>query len=195
MTSILGYITEMIPYLFVALPIIIIFRVIYNKINGYEKLHVYHEIGVVIFLLFMTALFSQTILTFLYTGPVVTRSFSNVNLIPFRVFLDNYYAITELNFWQPFIINFLGNICIFMPIGFMIPLLWKRFNRLWKVSLIGLSISLFIEITQLSQARSSDIDDLWLNTVGSMIGYCVYVVMKKYFPMGNHLFKKKKLQP
>lgn len=190
MTSILGYITQMIPYLFVALPIIIIFRIIFNKIRGYEKLHVYHEIGVVILLLFMTALFSQTILTFLYTGPVVTRSFSNINLIPFRVFQDNYYAITELNFWQPFIINFLGNICIFIPIGFMIPLLWSKFNRLWKVSLIGLSISLFIEITQLSQARSSDIDDLWLNTVGSILGYCVHIIIKKCFPKANHLFKK-----
>jgi len=193
MTTILGYIAEMIPYLFVALPIILITRIIYNKIRGYVKLQVYHEIGVVIFLLFMTALFSQTILTFLYTGPVVTRSFSNVNLIPFRVFQDNYYAITELNFWQPFIINFLGNICIFIPIGFMIPLLWNRFNRFWKVSLFGLSISLFIEITQLSQARSSDIDDLWLNTAGSMIGYCVYVNMKKYFPKVHRLFKKNKL--
>jgi len=193
MTTILGYIAEMIPYLFVALPIILITRFIYNKIRGYVKLHVYHEIGVVIFLLFMTALFSQTILTFLYTGPVVTRSFSNVNLIPFRVFQDNYYAITELNFWQPFIINFLGNICIFIPIGFMIPLLWSRFNRFWKVSLFGLCISLFIEITQLSQARSSDIDDLWLNTSGSMIGYCVYVYIKKHFPKVHLLFKKNKL--
>lgn len=193
MTTILGYIAEMIPYLFIALPIILITRIIYNKIRGYVKLHVYHEIGVVIFLLFMTALFSQTILTFLYTGPVVTRSFSNVNLIPFRVFQDNYYAITELNFWQPFIINFLGNICIFMPIGFMIPLLWSKFNRFRKVCLIGLSISLFIEITQLSQARSSDIDDLWLNTLGSMIGYYVYIVMKKRFPKTNHLFKNRKI--
>jgi len=191
MTIILGYIAKMIPYLFIALPIIVIFRVIYNKMRKQGKLHVYHEIGVVILLLFMTALFSQTILTFLYTGPVVTRPFSNVNLVPFRVFQDNYYAITELNFWQPFIINFLGNICIFMPIGFMIPLLWNRFNRFWKVAFIGLSISLFIEITQLPQARSSDIDDLWLNTVGSMLGYFVYYVMKKRFSKINYLFKRK----
>jgi glycopeptide antibiotics resistance protein len=190
MTEVLGYIGEMIPYLLIALPLVLIFRIIYNKLRGYEKVHLYHEIGVVVFLLFMTALFSQTILTFLYTGPVVTRSFSNVNLIPFRVFQDNYYAIKELNFWQPFIINFLGNICIFMPIGFMIPMLWNSFNRFWKVTLIGSSISLFIEITQLSQARSSDIDDLWLNTVGSMLGYCLYYGTKKYFPKVDYLFKK-----
>ena len=190
MTIILGYIAEMIPYLLIALPIILICRIIYNKMRRHKKPHVYHEIGVVIFLLFMTALFSQTILTFLYTGPVVTRPFSNVNFIPFRVFLDNYYAITELNFWQPFIINFLGNICIFIPIGFMIPLLWGSFNRLWKVALIGFGISLFIEITQLPQARSSDIDDLWLNTLGSLLGYGVYFIMRNVFPKGNRLFKK-----
>jgi glycopeptide antibiotics resistance protein len=192
MTTIIGYIWEMIPYLIIALPFILIFRVVYNKIRGVQKINGFHEIGVVAFLLFMTAVLSQTILTFLYTGPVVTRAFSNLNLIPFRVFQDNYYAITELNFWQPFIINFLGNICIFMPIGFMVPLLWNRFNKFWKVALIGLLISLFIETTQLSQARSSDIDDLWLNTVGSMLGYNAYRIVAKHFPSFTCLFKKEK---
>ncbi|MBE1554333.1 VanZ family protein [Sporosarcina limicola] len=191
MTAILSYIGAMLPYLLIALPVILIFRLFYNKFKGVEKVNHYHEIGVVIFLLFMTALFSQTILTFLYTGPVVTRSFSNVNIVPFRVFQDNYYAITELNFWQPFIINFLGNICIFIPIGFMLPLLWNKFNRFWKVSLIGLSISLFIEITQLTQARSSDIDDLWLNTLGSMIGYYIYFISKKCVPHLALIFKRR----
>ena len=41
---------------------------------------------------------------------------------------------------------------------------------------------LFIEITQLSQARSSDIDDLWLNTLGSMIGYVCIRHEKTTFP-------------
>ncbi len=190
MTAIIGYIGEMLPYMFIALPIILVFRIIYNKMRGFRKIQRYHEVGVVAFLLFMTALFSQTILTFLYTGPTVTRSFTNINVVPFRVFRDNYYAITELNFWQPFIINFLGNICIFMPIGFMIPLLWSRFNRFWKVILFGFGISFFIETTQLTQARSTDIDDLWLNTLGSMIGYGVYAHIRKYYPRIVELFAK-----
>ena len=190
MTSILGYIGAMLPYMGLALPIILFFRFVYNKIRGFNKLNRYHEIGVVLFLLFMTALFSQTIMTFLYTGPVINRSFSNVNVIPFRVFQNTYFAITELHFWQPFIINFLGNICIFMPIGFMIPLLWGRFNRFWKVSLMGFGISLFIETVQLTQNRSSDIDDLWLNTFGSMIGYVIYFLLKKRFTSIDSIFKK-----
>lgn len=182
MIAILGYIREMIPYMIIALPFIIIFRFIYNRLQGSDKPRLSREIGVVGFLLFMTALFSQTILTFLYTGPEVTRTFANINLVPFRVFRDNYYAISELNYWQPFIINFLGNICIFMPIGFMVPLLWSRFNRFWKVALIGFGISFFIETTQLAQARSTDIDDLWLNTLGSMIGYGLFSVTRRFYP-------------
>ncbi|WP_318614144.1 VanZ family protein [Sporosarcina sp. YIM B06819] len=182
MRAIIGYISEMIPYMIIVLPFILFFRLIYNRLRGFGKPRLFREIGVVGFLLFMTALFSQTILTFLYTGPTVTRSFANINLIPFRVFRDNYYAITELNYWQPLIINFLGNICIFIPIGFMVPLLWRRFNRFWKVTLVGFGISLFIETTQLTQARSTDIDDLWLNTLGAMLGYGAYALTRKFYP-------------
>jgi glycopeptide antibiotics resistance protein len=182
MIAIVGYISEMIPYMILVLPFILVFRFIYNKLRRFEKPNPTREIGVIGFLLFMTALFSQTILTFLYTGPNVTRTFANINIIPLRVFRDNYYAITELNYWQPFIINFLGNICIFIPIGYMIPLLWIRFNRFWKVAIIGFGISFFIETTQLTQARSSDIDDLWLNTSGSMIGYGMYCLTRSFYP-------------
>ena len=190
MTAILSYISAMIPYMIIALPIILLFRYIYNRMRGYRKPNAYHEMGVVAFSLFMTAVFSQTILTFLYTGPVVTRSFTNLNLVPFRVFVDNYHAISELQFWQPFIINFLGNIIIFMPIGFLIPLLWRKFNRFWKVTLTGFCISLFIETTQLTQARSSDVDDLWLNTLGCTLGYQTYIFIKKRMPQLENLFKK-----
>lgn len=180
----------MIPYMLIALPIIIVLRLILNKIRGFRKTNRLHELGIIGFLLFLTALFSQTIITSLYTGPIVTRSFTNINLIPFRVFRDNYYAITELNYWQPFIINFLGNICIFIPIGFIIPLLWQGFNRFWKVALVGLGISLFIETVQLTQLRSSDIDDLWLNTSGSMLGYLLYFQFIRFFPRIVANFKK-----
>lgn len=190
MHAIAGYIGDMIPYMMVVFPFILIIRYIYNKFRGTDKPQVAREIGVIGFLLFITALLSQTILTFLYTGPPVTRSFSAINLIPFRVFRDNYYAIIELHFWQPFIINFLGNICMFIPIGFLVPLLWHRFNRFWKVTLFGLGFSLFIETTQLTQARSTDIDDLWLNTLGSMIGYGIYYFVRRFFPRLISIFLK-----
>lgn len=190
MTAIFGYIGAMLPYLGIALPFVLISRFFYHKIRRSKRGNRTHEIGVILFQLYMIALFSQTIFAFLYTGPVVTRSFSNINLVPFRVFQDNYYAITELQTWEPVLINFLGNIIIFIPIGFMIPLLWKRFNRLWKVGLTGLGISLFIETMQLTQHRSSDIDDLWLNTLGSIFGCLLYLFIKKRFPLLMKKFAK-----
>lgn len=182
MNTIFHYISEMIPYIFLALPVILLFRYVYNKIRRNRKTTIYHEIGVISFLLFLTALFSQTIITSLYTGPVVNQLFTAINLTPFRVFQDTYYAITVNNHWQPFIINFLGNICIFIPIGFLVPLLWRSFEHFWKVSLLGLCISFFIETIQLTQLRSTDIDDLWLNTLGSIIGYLLFKLIKNKFP-------------
>lgn len=193
MNAILGYIGAMLPYMLIALPLILLFRYIHIKIRKNHIFSLPHEVGVVFFLLYMTAVFSQTILTFLYTGPEVTRQYSNVNLVPFRVFQDNYYAITELGLWQPFIINFLGNICIFIPIGFLLPLLWKGYNRFWKVTLMGFFISLFIETAQLRQARSSDIDDLWLNTVGAVVGYTFYKILSTNFSKVEIIFKKRKV--
>jgi len=172
----------MLPYLGAALPFILVYRFIYVKCKKSKPINLYHEMGVIVYLLFMVALFSQTILTSLYTGPAVANSFTNINITPFQVFHDTYYSVTVLNYWQPLVINFLGNIVIFMPIGFMVPLLWMRFNRFWKVSLFGFTISFFIETVQLTQMRSSDIDDLWLNTLGCMFGYTIYLVTKKVFP-------------
>ena len=37
MTTILGYIREMIPYMIIALPFILIFRFIYNKMRGFDE--------------------------------------------------------------------------------------------------------------------------------------------------------------
>lgn len=189
MNAIFGYLEDMIPYMILSLPAILIYRYVYYKIRKDSKVNMYHEIGVICFLLFLTALFSQTIIKSFPIGSSVTYSFNQVNLKPFQVLTDNYDAIS-LNIWQPFIINFLGNICIFIPIGFMAPLLWNKLNRTRKIALIGFGISLFIETTQLSQNRSSDIDDLWLNTLGSLIGYGLYVVTNKIFPQLTLKFKK-----
>ncbi len=39
--------------------------------------------------------------------------------------------------------------------------------------------SLFIEICQFPQARGTDIDDLWINTLGAIIGYAMYCLFAK----------------
>lgn len=80
-----------------------------------------------------------------------------------------------------------GNILIFIPIGIYMPYFIKKIN-LKKIIIIGLSSSLIIELTQLFintiltyNYRSVDVDDLILNTIGTIIGYGLYKIVYKKF--------------
>lgn len=182
MNSILGYTQEMGFYMILILPVIMIVRFVQLK-RSRVKTTFLHETGLAVFFMFLTGLLSQTILPSVQTdgGDVefVNGNHQAINLELFRVFTYTYNAIRYLDLWQPFLINFVGNIVIFIPIGFFLPLLWKRFDRAWRAIGMGFLLTLAIEILQLPQMRSSDVDDLWLNTLGASMGYILY----KGFPV------------
>ncbi len=190
MSKIIDYILNMLPYMLVSFPLIFLIRLIIVSVKGLGKrTTLWHEIGIQIFFLFLVGLASQTIIPALEIrahgiGIILSAPVGGVNLIPGKVFYDIWYEGTVHGYWMYFIINFLGNICMFIPIGFGLNLLWRE-QTLLKTALIGLGISLFIEICQFPQNRHSDIDDLWLNTLGAIIGYLIYKllnnVMQKFF--------------
>jgi glycopeptide antibiotics resistance protein len=98
-------------------------------------------------------------------------------MVPFRIFIEAYIeAFTNGNI-NYFIINFLGNIIMFMPIGFFIPLLWDITPK--KTILIGACFSASVEIIQLFLARGTDIDDLMLNTFGVLLGVIVFKILNR----------------
>ena len=68
---------------------------------------------------------------------------------------------------------------MFMPFGFLIPLLWNVSNK--KVIVIGFCSSLFIEFCQLFLTRGTDVDDLILNTIGTILGLLLYKMVYKKF--------------
>ena len=110
---------------------------------------------------------------------IVQTGKSEINLIPFKVIFDTYREVIQNGYINYFIINFLGNIIMFMPIGFFIPLLWNVSNK--KVVIIGFCFSLFIEICQLFLTRGTDVDDLMLNTIGVILGLLLYRFLYKKF--------------
>ena len=65
------------------------------------------------------------------------------------------------------------NVLLFMPFGFFLPLLWKRYGSFFRTLLAGFSVSLFIEGMQIFTYRASDINDLITNTLGTILGYCI----------------------
>lgn len=83
-----------------------------------------------------------------------------INFIPFSNEID--------------IVGYLQNILLFIPFGILIPFLWKKYDKVVHIFLSGFLFSMFIEVTQLLNNRSTDIDDLILNTIGGLIGYGIY---------------------
>ena len=82
------------------------------------------------------------------------------------------------------ICNILLNIILFMPYGYLMPELFsKRSFCLQKILLIGIIITLFIEMMQLVTHRGCfDLDDIFHNTLGVLLGYALghYAVRGKY---------------
>lgn len=79
-----------------------------------------------------------------------------------------------------FQLSFILNIFLFIPLGFLCPLLSKTFERARNIFLIGLGFSLFIEIAQLfTLYRATDINDLLTNVIGTMLGYLCFRVIAK----------------
>ena len=86
----------------------------------------------------------------------------NVNLIPFVDIRNDACA---------YIINSALNIILFMPLRFILPLLWSRFRSRKRIILAGFLFSLAIELSQLLNYRITDVDDLIMNSLGTWLGY------------------------
>ena len=89
----------------------------------------------------------------------------NINLIPFSEGVS---------------LGFVFNIFLFIPLGFLCPIISKRYQHVKNVFFIGCGLSVSIEIVQLfTLYRATDIDDLITNVVGTLIGYFCFRFVHK----------------
>lgn len=88
--------------------------------------------------------------------------------------------------WVMFLV--LANIGIFAPVGFFPALLWRRW-RWWKSLLVGLGSSAIIEFVQFFIGRSTDIDDVILNTLGALAGFWIFGLLRALLPTFIEKFK------
>ena len=129
-----------------------------------KLLTVYASIAIVTRLVYFP--FKCNILTekaFIYAS----RDIANIiNLTPLNCLKERYPG------WE---LNLFGNILMFIPVGMSWPFCFKKLDKVWKTVLAGFGYSLFIELTQLFVfGRSTDIDDLMLNTIGALIGALIF---------------------
>lgn len=111
-------------------------------------------------------------------GQIQPLVFDIATAYPFRVNLFPLVNLFDYDSKRDLLRNVIGNVAMFVPSGIVLPIIYKRLDSFIKVILAGGGISLCIEIIQLPfSVRASDIDDLFLNTVGVMLGYGIYALI------------------
>lgn len=136
-----------------------------KKIQKKEEKKPWHTAGVLLFAFLLAGIITVTGVPAIYHF----QFDANINVIPMvDIFTD---------FSQYF-----KNMLLFVPFGFLLPLLWKRERLVEKTVSIGFLFSLFIELIQLFSFRATDIDDLLMNTLGTWGGYLLFKVILKIMP-------------
>lgn len=172
------YIRELCKIELMALPVYLLLR---RPWKNWSK----REAALGVFVLFMMGLLPlafqgeyDTPSIMFHRACVRLQTGEGINLVPFSSIMS-YFRYYDRDY---FLVNFWGNIVMFIPWGFGLVLLWERKQRICSVILHSLALTFFIETVQLFIGRSVDVDDLILNFSGSFLGAVLYFVLRKIFP-------------
>ncbi len=176
---IIMFIIASITWLISTLPFLIPYHIrltSQSKKIGY-KLSIEHIVIVYIFVYYLTGMLSFTGIPSI--RDIVHNSFGiitpkGLNFPPDEINLIPFYWITEG------IRPYIENIFLFIPLGFMLPFIWQKYEVIWKTALSGITFSLVIELSQLFNRRVTDIDDLLMNTIGTLIGWVIFRLLKEH---------------
>lgn len=78
------------------------------------------------------------------------------------------------------IMTYLLNVIMFMPLGFLIPFIWQS-KRFIDIVYSGFLFTVLIELSQLLNRRNTAVDDLLMNIVGTIIGYFLFILIRKMY--------------
>jgi len=183
------YVGAMLMYMLIGVPIYLLCRFLYMKLKKRE-LKWGKEILWFLFVMFCIGVASQTIIPRWYMTIGADgrqqlyiqhlEGIRSINLIPFStIFSYLAFSNNQVSNWnQVSLINLLGNVLVFVPFGMFLPILWRNFRKFSALFWMSICIPLFIEICQLFIGRSTDIDDVILNALGIIFGFCLYKILQ-----------------
>ena len=100
-----------------------------------------------------------------------------LNLIPFQDFSTSNIAGMVLN------------AIMLAPLGFLLPAYFERYRRWNRTIAAGFLTSLTVEAIQLLTFRATDVDDLIMNTLGTVVGF---LLAKLIFRHRSAVFRGRK---
>lgn len=135
---------------------------------------VIRKVGKIFFVLYIAFIIYFLIFSDWYGRSGVHAEYS-YNLVLFREIKRFWQYRHQVGMFAMFT-NLFGNVIIFMPFGFFLPMASKR-RRFFAAVFYSFGLSLGVETFQLiSRVGSFDVDDLLLNTIGGAVGYMIYVI-------------------
>ena len=121
-------------------------------------------------------------------GRTITYDEYRYNLTPFRE-IERFFTKVKEKDYIVFLVNIFGNIVLFMPYGYIFPVLSEDRHKKVIFAFIdmffaALIFCLVVETCQLlSRVGVFDVDDIILNMFGALLGFCTYVIVRL---MKNH---------
>jgi len=113
-------------------------------------------------------------------GKIQPLIFDIATMWPFRINWIPFVNLFDYPDTRDILINVIGNTTMFIPLGIVWPIVFKELDTHKKAIVAGVGCSLLIEILQLPFfIRVSDVDDLILNSLGYIMGYGIYLLVKK----------------
>ena len=134
----------------------------------------------VVFVLYFIVLFY-----FLFFSEKMGRTYTereyHYNLVLFKE-INRFIQYREILGMRSVMLNIVGNVVAFMPFGTFLPVFVAKGKKFWFTALYSFELSLFVEILQLiTKVGSFDVDDLLLNTLGGILGYVLYRILKYFY--------------
>lgn len=116
---------------------------------------------------------------------IFVLTIGGVTRVLFYLQNPEYFKLSTITVnWIPFInffldpSQYLANIILFLPFGFLFPLLASK-NNLRSILLWGMAFSFSIELLQAFCLRTPDINDLLMNTLGAVLGYLLFTLFHR----------------
>lgn len=139
-----------------------------------KKRRQYRIFGKVLFVLYILFVFYFLLVSEAYGRTGEMREY-HYNLVLFKEIKRFWNYREQLGVFAT-TANLLGNVLIFLPFGFFMPMASKHRSFL-MTSFYSMVFSLIVEISQLFlKVGCFDVDDLLLNTIGGMLGYITFTV-------------------
>lgn len=107
----------------------------------------------------------------------------NMNLTPLLTIKNYWYVVRSGSnpaLVRHCIINLVGNVVLFIPLGFLLSRIWPKLQNFFLFLLICTAMILTVEALQLFTLLGSfDIDDVILNLAGMLLGYLLSFCKRK----------------